>query len=237
MGSSPALIEFSTPAAMAARLADLMQSAIDRAVAAQGLASIALSGGSTPSLLYLALASRAIDWPNVAATLVDERFVPPSARGSNEAFLRATFLQGAAGRARFVGLWNDAASLEAAASEATARVRNLVRPFDVVVLGMGLDGHTASWFPHAVGLEEALAPGAPLVVPVRAARSDVTGEHTDRLTLSLRAIADARLVILLLSGAEKRAAFEKLSGAGPVEDAPVRAILAARPDIWACWAP
>jgi 6-phosphogluconolactonase len=222
---------------MAARLADLMQNSIDRAVAAQGLASIALSGGSTPSLLYLALASRKIDWPNVAATLVDERYVPPSASGSNEAFLRATFLQGAAGRARFVGLWNDAGSLEDAAAAANAGVRNLVRPFDVVVLGMGLDGHTASWFPQAEGLEAALAADAPLVVPVRAKRSDATGEHTDRLTLSLRAIADARLVILLLTGAEKRAAFERFSITGPVEDAPVRAILAARPDIWACGAP
>lgn len=237
MGSDPALIEFSSPAAMAARLADLMQAVIDRAVAAQGLATIALSGGATPSLLYRALASRKVDWPNVTATLVDERFVPPSATGSNEAFLRATFLQDAAARARFVGLWNDASSLEAATEEANARVRNLVRPFDVVVLGMGLDGHTASWFPQADGLDKALAADAPLVVPVRARRSDVTGEHTERLTLSLRAIVDARLVILLLTGAEKRAAFEKFAGAGPIDAAPVRAVVAARPDIWACWAP
>ncbi|MDZ7628185.1 MAG: 6-phosphogluconolactonase [Parvularculaceae bacterium] len=237
MGSNAALIEFSSPAAMAARIADLMQSGIDRAVAAQGLASIALSGGSTPSLLYLALASRPIDWANVAATLVDERFVPPTAAGSNEAFLRSTFLQGAAGRARFVGLWNDAHSLEMAAARATAGVRNLVRPFDIVVLGMGLDGHAASWFPQAAGLAAALAADAPLVVPVRATRSDATGEYTERLTLSLQAIADARLIILMLTGAEKRAAFEKFSVPGPVEEAPIRAILAARPDIWACWAP
>lgn len=237
MGSDPALIEFSSAAAMAARLADLMQCAIDRAVAAQGLATIALSGGSTPSPLYHALAARKVDWPNVAATLVDERFTPPSAPGSNEAFLRSTFLHGAAGRTRFVGLWNDAGSLEAAASAANARLRSLVRPFDLVVLGMGLDGHTASWFPKADGLDAALAADAPLVVPVRARRSDVTGDHTERLTLSLRAVADARVVVLLLTGAEKRAAFEKFAGAGPVEAAPVRAILAARPDLWACWAP
>lgn len=237
MGSEPALIEFASPDQMAARLADLMQAAIERAIAAQGLSTIALSGGSTPSLLYLALASRKIDWPNVTVTLVDERFVPPSSAGSNEALLRSTFLQGNAGRARFVGLWNDASSLGEAAAEANARARGLVRPFDVVVLGMGRDGHVASWFPRAEGLNLALSPGAPLVAPVRAKKSDVTGDFLERLSLSLRAVADARLVILLMTGAEKRKAFETFASGGPVEDAPVRAILHARPDIWACWAP
>lgn len=237
MGSDPTLIAFSSPEQMAARLADFVEATLDRAVAAQGLATIALSGGSTPAPLYEALAARPVDWPNVAATLVDERFVPPSEKGSNEAFIRSTFLKGYAEKSRFVGLWNRTGSLEAAATEATARVSGLVRPFDVVVLGMGLDGHTASWFPHAEGLHAALAGDAPLVAPVRAKKSAVTGDHVERLTLSLRAVADARLIILMMSGAEKRAAFEKFAGGGAIEDAPVRAILRARPEIWACWAP
>ncbi len=237
MGSEPALIAFSSPGQMAARLAHLIETALDRAISAQGLATIALSGGSTPAPLYQALAVRPIDWPNVAATLVDERFVPPVENGSNEKFLRATLLQGYAASSRFVGLWNAAASLEAAATEANARVGSLVRPFDVVVLGMGLDGHTASWFPQAEGLNAALAAGAPLVVPIRANKSAVTGDHVDRLTLSTRAIADARLIILVMTGSDKRRAFDTFAGKGAVEDAPVRAILRARPDIWACWAP
>jgi 6-phosphogluconolactonase len=237
MGPEPDLITFSSPEQMAARLADLIETELARAVSAQGLATIALSGGSTPAALYHALAAREIDWPNVAATMVDERFVPPSAKGSNEAFLRSAFLQGDAARARFVGLWNDAGSLEQAAAEATARVRTLVRPFNIVVLGMGSDGHTASWFPNAHGLEAALAAEAPLVVPIRAKKSEATGDHVERLTLSLRAVVDARRVVMLLTGAEKRKAFERAAGAGAVEDAPVRAILAARPDIWVCWAP
>lgn len=236
MASEPPLIIFSSPDQMAARVADLVQTALERAIAAQGLASLALSGGATPSLLYLALASRELDWPNVCATLVDERFVSPASSGSNEAFLRSTFLQGKAGRTRFIPLWSDG-SLEEAAAHANVRVRDMARPFDVVILGMGLDGHTASWFPRAAGLEQAIAADAPLVVPIRAAKSDVTGENTERLTLSLRAIADARLVILLLTGAAKRKAFEAFAAEGSVKDAPVRAILQARSDTWACWAP
>jgi len=237
MGSDPALIVFSSPAQMAARLADLLEAALGRAVAAQGLASIALSGGATPAPLYSALAARDIDWPNVTATLVDERFVPPSAAGSNEAFLRAALLDAGAASARFVGLWNEAPTLEAAAAAANERLASVIRPYDAVVLGMGADGHTASWFPRASGLDRALADDAPLVVPVRAAASASTGGHLDRLTLSLRAIASARLLILMLTGAEKRRAFETFAGAGPVEDAPVRAVLRARPDIWVAWAP
>ncbi len=237
MGSEPALIAFSSPEQMAARLSDLIEATIERAVAAQGLATIALSGGSTPAPLYQALAARAVDWPNVTATLVDERFVPPSGKGSNEAFIRSTFLHGYAAKSRFVGLWNEAPSLDAAAKEAAARIGGLVRPFDVVVLGMGFDGHTASWFPHAEGLASALAADAPLVAPVRARKSAVTGDHVERLTLSLRAITDAHLIILTMTGAEKRASFEQFASGGAVEDAPVRAVLRARPDIWASWAP
>ncbi len=226
---------------MAARLADLIALALDRAVAAQGLASLALSGGSTPLPLYQALAARAVDWPNVTATLVDERFVPPAADGSNEAFIRSSFLAGAAARTRFVGLRGDADGLEDAATAAASRIAGVIRPFDVVVLGMGVDGHTASWFPHAAGLGAALADNAPLVAPIRAQKSAATGEHFERLTLSLRAIRDARLIVLVITGADKRRAFEaacrgSIDG-GSIEDAPVRAILRARPDLWACWAP
>ncbi len=237
MGSEPALIEFSTPEAMAARLADLVSIALERAVAAQGLASLALSGGSTPAPLYRSLAARDLDWPNVTATLVDERFVPPAAPGSNEALIRSALLQGPAARARFVGLWNEAPSLAAAAGEAASRVGGVVRPFDVVILGMGADGHTASWFPRAEGLGAALAADAPLAVPVRATNSAAAGDYPQRITLSLRAIGEARLIVLLMIGADKRRAFEAACSSGPVEDAPVRAILRARPDLWACWTP
>jgi 6-phosphogluconolactonase len=194
---------------------------------------MALSGGSTPAPLYRALAERDADWPNIAATLVDERMTPPGAPGSNETFLRTTLLTGSAAAIRFTPLYSAQAPQAAAAAAARA-LQPLVRPFDVVVLGMGADGHTASFFPYAENLAAALSATAAPVVAVRAQKSAATGDHLDRLTLSLREIVAARRIILLISGAKKRVVFER-AAAG--EDYPVSTVLRARPDLWACWHP
>lgn len=221
---------------MAERLADVIEAQLARALGERSRATLAASGGSTPAALYKALSGRALDWSRVAAPLVDERWVPPGAEGSNETFVSSTLQQGKAAGAEVVGLWSDAASPAAGAEAAGARIAALGAPLDVVVLGMGTDGHTASWFPHARGLEDALSLESG-VVHVKAQQSEVTKEHLDRLTLTLGAVAEARLVCLLITGAEKREAFEKACAPGPVEDMPARAIFRARPDMWICWAP
>lgn len=237
MAFRPDLIGFATPKAMAARLADLVAMALDRGVAAQGLATIALSGGATPAALYDSLSRKDVDWANVAATLVDERWAAPVDAASNEGFIRRTLLKDRAAAARLVGLWGAAQNAEAGAVDANVRVGDLVRPFEVVILGIGADGHTASWFPQAQGLAAALGESAPTVVAIKAKKSAATGDHVERLTLSLRVIRDARLVVLMMTGEDKRRAFTQACGEGGVDDMPVRAILRARPDIWACWAP
>jgi 6-phosphogluconolactonase len=224
---------FEDAASAASRLADLIALQLACGVAERGLATMALSGGSTPAPLYRALAERDADWPNIAATLVDERMTPPGSAGSNETFLRTTLLTGAAAAMRFTPLYSNTEPT-AAADAASRALQPLVRPFDVVVLGMGVDGHTASFFPHADNLAAALSPTASPVVAVRAEKSAVTGDHLDRLTLSLREIVAARRIVLFISGEEKRAGFER-AAAG--EDFPVSTVLRARPDLWACWHP
>lgn len=238
MAADPELITFASRAGMADRLADLVMSVTAAAIGAKGEAALALSGGSTPALLYERMARldpalRA----KTAVTLVDERWTPPGTPGSNETFVRGALGVEKTGPGRFVGLWSDAASPAEGAAAAAKRVAAIKKPIDVAILGMGADGHTASWFPHAEGLREALSMKHEGVVAVRAAPSETTGEHADRLTLTLGAVAHARLICLLMHGAEKRAAFEKALAPGQVEDMPVRAILRARPDLWVCWAP
>jgi len=153
---------------------------------------------------------------------------------SNEAFVRAAFAN--ANGAHINGLYDGSASPKDAIDNIAERLASRTSRFDVVVLGMGNDGHTASWFPHAKGLGSALESDRS-VCAVTAIKSDVTGDEVERVTLTLSAIRDARLVILMMAGDAKSAAYAKALEAGPVDEMPVRAILRARPDMWVCWAP
>lgn len=234
MVSDATLIRFTNREVMAARLADLIETTVMSGPVAGGHGEIAVSGGSTPRALYETLAARPLPWKRVRVTLVDERWVAIDHLRSNEAFVKGAFA--AADGVSVNGLYNGAASPTEGLAAIAASLGGRQKPFDVVVLGMGDDGHTASWFPHAKGLDTALSSDE-LVCAVTAKKSAVTGEEIERMTLTLSAIKDARVIVLMIAGEEKRAAFERASAPGPVEDMPVRAILRARPDMWVCWAP
>lgn len=210
---------------MTADLSATVTGALAEALLERGRASLAVSGGSTPKALYEALSSAPLDWSRITVVLVDERWVEPGLAGSNESFVRKTLLQGRAAAARFVGLKTPHANPQEGQGEAEARVAGAPRPFDVAILGLGTDGHTASWFPHAEGLDAAIAPDGPLTTAVQAQRSDVTGPFTQRLTLTRTALSDARLLLMLIRGEDKRRAFETAQGPGRVEDMPVRALI------------
>ena len=115
------------------------------------------------------------------------------------------------------------ASPDAAEASVNAAIAAMPRPFDVVVLGMGDDGHTASLFPHAAGLASALDVIEPdLVRAVHAENAPATGA---RMSLTLRAILDSELIALLIRGDAKRNAYRKAAAGTDVLEAPVRAVL------------
>lgn len=146
---SETLHVFDSAADLASTLATEVASRLSAATQERGTASIAVSGGSTPKLFFQALSKHDLDWPNISVTLVDERFVPPESDRSNHRLVAENLLQDKAKAAYFVPLFQSAASPEDAATLATVKTEAICDPFDVVILGMGTDGHTASFFPVA----------------------------------------------------------------------------------------
>lgn len=231
---SARLHEFTDGAALAEGLADRVCAVLAEAIAARGRASIAVSGGSTPKAFFKALSGRDIDWSKVTVTLVDERFVPADNPRSNHLLVAENLLCGRAAAATFLPLYRPAGSAQEAAGIASADAASLGHPFDVVILGMGTDGHTASFFPGGSRLAEAISAKTPRGVITMEA--DGAGET--RLTFTFASLQDARFLALHIEGEAKKAVLAAAKADGPEEDMPIRAVLrrAATPvDIY--WAP
>ncbi|MEZ5996607.1 MAG: 6-phosphogluconolactonase [Hyphomonadaceae bacterium] len=212
---------FASREALVAAAAQYIADALAGAVEQRGQACAALSGGSTPAPAYHALADMPLDWPRITFLLADERWVPPSDDASNEGMLRRALAPALAAGARLLPLYAPDVTLEDAATKADARYAG--HAIDVAVMGMGADGHTASWFPHSPDLAAALDPeSARTVIGVRAPGAAGSPE---RLTLTRAAVAKAKRALLLIAGAEKRAALE----AAQCMSAPIAALLAAAP--------
>ncbi|KEC55314.1 6-phosphogluconolactonase [Bartonella koehlerae] len=214
-------LNFATPTALALALADRVAAELSVSVLERKRAILAVSGGKTPELFFHHLSKADIDWENIIITLVDERFVPVHHERSNEHVVRRYLLQNFAARARFVGLYQKANTVELAAFSAASRINVLPKPFDVIVLGMGVDGHTASFFPDSDRLKQALdLQTQALVLPLH-----TKSTLEPRLTLTLPVIMQSRCIILHFEGFQKRDCFETVCRNGSEMEMPVRAVL------------
>ncbi|MCT7374038.1 6-phosphogluconolactonase [Chelativorans salis] len=213
--------EFASGQKLADALADTVAERLEGAIAARGTAVIAVSGGSTPPPFFKALSRRKLNWARVTVTLADERFVPSQSGRSNARLVTQNLLQNDAARAGFIGLYHNREDVEAAAEMADRAVGALPLPLDVAVLGMGTDGHTASFFPDAENLDELLDPaGDRHVLPVHAPSA-----VEPRLTLSMPLICNARLVALHIEGADKRKVLEAALAQDEGPMPPIRTVL------------
>jgi 6-phosphogluconolactonase len=218
-----------TPAKVAAGAADLFTSAAITAANTRGQARIAISGGTTPKAMFALLADRSqpyfarVPWEKLQLFWVDERTVPPDHKDSNYGMTKAAMLDHVPLPAANIHRIQGELEPEAAANHYEAEIRTSFRlegaetpTFDLVLLGMGDDGHTASLFPHT----EALHALGRIAVANRVEKMD-----TWRVTLTWPVINHARRVAFLIEGAGKRDILrEVLLGAYDPETIPSQLI-------------
>jgi 6-phosphogluconolactonase len=199
--------------ALSEEAAGRIAATLGAAVAARGSAAVALAGGSTPSRLYEVLAAppyrTQVPWAGVRVFWGDERAVPPEDRQSNYRMARETLLDHVPVRREWIHrMPADGEDLAAAARAHAEVIRAHLRAgddgrprFDLVLLGMGGDGHTASLFPGDPALDESRASVAAVDTPHHGLR---------RLTLTLAVLNAAAHVIFLVAGADKAKALRQV---------------------------
>jgi len=232
--SGPAVKNFPDAETVSRELATQIAGTLAAAIGARGLASLVVSGGHSPVRMFEILRAQSLDWSRVCVALADERWVEPTDAGSNEKLVRDNLLLGAAAAARFAGLKNAAPSPDLGAVSAWETFARIPRPFDVTMLGMGDDGHTASLFPGSPNLRIALNLGAAAGCIGMWAPTP----PQPRLSLNLSALLASRRLLILIEGDAKLRTYEAASGDGAVEQMPIRAVLRQSPvPVEVVWAP
>ncbi|WP_433951713.1 6-phosphogluconolactonase [Brevundimonas bullata] len=239
---TPPLIETFPDAASwadtaAARLAAALGEGL-RDPAQNGWAVFAGAGGSTPKPIYERLSNLRSypDWQHTFVTLVDERYVPETSPDSNAALLKRSLVTNQAKGSVFLPLFRPAVTVDRAAALATHEldVELEERRLDAVLLGMGEDGHICSMFPESPTLKTLLTPDLkPAVYGVPAGR-DGLAPSLERLSINLPYLVGARRVVLALSGAAKRAVFEREAVGDPMTH-PIAAMIAAGVPLEVLW--
>ena len=191
----------SASAAASAMMAESLRATLLR----KERASLVVSGGSTPKECFEALSSALLDWTRVCIVPSDERWVSPDNESSNELLIRNHLMQGPAAAAQLLSLFRSGFDPDRAPAVIGLELHGLERPFSCVLLGMGEDGHFASLFPDFEGLSRALDTGnTEQCVIVRTAASPFP-----RISLTLSALLDSPMVMLLIFGAAKRLVLQK----------------------------
>lgn len=184
--------------------AGLLANSIRTRLDTQDRCSIVVSGGSTPGPCFDRLSMMPLEWSRVTVIPSDERWVPPDHPDSNERLIRERLLVKKAAAGQILPFFRKDVEPQAAVSLIERDLAALATPFSCALLGMGEDGHFASLFPDFDGLKKALDPDSEepcLVVKT-------SGSPHLRISLSLAALLDAEVTILLMFGAAKRRVFE-----------------------------
>lgn len=218
-------VEHSDIPTMMVEIGSILRDQLAAELANSGSATLAVPGGTTPGPIFDVLSQADLDWAHVAVMLTDERWVPETSDRSNTRLIKSRLLTNKASAATYLPLFADGGTAEEKLPELSAVIAPHL-PISVCLLGMGADMHTASIFPEADKLTEALT-GTDILYPMRA-----PGAPEPRITLSADALKAAKNIHIVITGAEKRAALDKALTLDPI-DAPVAAVLANATVHWA----
>lgn len=178
---------------------------LEKTLIEKNQAVLAVSGGRSPIRLFETLSTHDIDWENVHVILVDERYVKPDHVDSNERLVREHLLQNHAAKATFTGLAYQTDSLDADVEHANSQLPDA----DIVILGMGDDGHIASLFAYAPQLRPAL--DLKSADNPRYVRISPPSAPYERISMTLSAMHRTGCLILEIAGPTRRDIFERAS--------------------------
>jgi 6-phosphogluconolactonase len=213
--------EFFSSEELAQNLATDIALILKNSIEANGKATLLVSGGNTPKLFFQKLSNINIRWEKVTIGLVDERWVENDSKDSNEVLVKENLLKNLARKAHFIGLYVKGISAESAQSISSKIYENEFGKVDVLVLGMGTDGHTASLFPNNERLKEAYD----LTNEKFCISIEPTTVPYTRMSLTLKKILEAKNIILHIEGKEKLEVYNSAINARDMYKYPISSVL------------
>lgn len=227
------LNKFDDSVSLGEELATRVCLALEAAIDKRGSAVLAVSGGSTPKIFFEILSSRPIAWEHVIITLVDERWVGEDCGRSNARLVKQCLLKNKASNAGFMPLYTGQHDIDRAIHGLEKQLQKLPVPFDAVILGMGGDGHTASFFPGGDNLAAAVnLEGKNKVATMRA-----HGAGEPRITFTLPMLIETVFLAIHIEGEDKLKVLAQAQQNGDADEMPVRHVLKASNNLEIFWAP
>ena len=205
------LYTFDDKSAWAEALCEQISRQMIRALEKQGFANVILPGGTTPAPVFKRLASQPLTWQNVTFMPSDERWVEHEHAMSNYKLLKETLLVDKAATAQLVSLKTQHQQPEQALEQLNKQLPEKLQYNACTVLGMGPDGHIASLFPNLSNLKQGLAlNNTDSCMAADATGSPVAGEYSQRLSLTLAALINSPLILVMVTGEAKLALLKQV---------------------------
>ena len=220
--------DYKTSETLMQSLASTVEVELNNAIKNRGLATFVVPGGTTPKPFFNIIRDSDIEWEKITIFPTDERWVSMENSRSNARLIQRELLTGRASKANFVTLYKKNKTLDQGASLLAENISNYL-PIDVLVLGMGVDMHTASLFPGSPGLALAQSMNAAEVVPV----TPLDNSLEPRVTLSARVLEKAVNTHVLIIGLEKKNTVKEAEKREPAS-APISQFL---PNATVHWSP